>query len=79
MFARARVCDSIACAGLSDALSLVYMPGTCEWQFSPPFNPALAGGAGGGGAKGAQSGQAGGAGAIVYVCCADAQELQVCV
>eukprot|EP00802_Teleaulax_amphioxeia_P017152 Tamp_17297.p1 GENE.Tamp_17297~~Tamp_17297.p1 ORF type:complete len:429 (+),score=71.01 Tamp_17297:120-1289(+) len=50
--------------------------GTCEWQFSPPFNPALAGGAGDGGAKGVQDQPTRGAGAIVYVCCADAHELQ---
>ena len=44
--------------------------GTCEWQFSPPFNPALAG-AGVGEERPSPA-----TGAIVYVCCADAQELQ---
>jgi hypothetical protein len=45
--------------------------GTCEWQFSPPFNPAQRGEG-----VGATQQVGGATGAIVYVCCADAQELQ---
>ena len=54
---------------------LLDLAGTCEWQFSPPYNPAIASdNADPGG--GAAAGGAGGTGVIVYVCCADAQELQ---
>mmetsp|Transcript_8189 Transcript_8189/g.19029 ORF Transcript_8189/g.19029 Transcript_8189/m.19029 type:complete len:425 (+) Transcript_8189:20-1294(+) len=40
---------------------------TCEWQFSPPFNPAAA-------LPDPEAARE--SGAIVFLCCADAQELQ---